>query len=142
MFASHSSSGGTSASCSNCAGVRLCFLSGTRYIVHPFFKHDNRFYHGREGDLFGALKFLQNKAFLIRLIAHSIAPAPMSERALVVRCAGVPVTNRNREEFKKSLDGFGSDVGNVHWNLEWFGFVKIRRPADSRLVSASRFLQC
>ena len=63
----------------------------------------------------------------------------MSERALVVRCAGVPVTNRNREEFKKSLDGFGSDVGNVHWK---FGFVKIRRTADSRLVSASRFLQC
>ena len=27
MFASHSSSGGTSASCSNWAGVRLCFLS-------------------------------------------------------------------------------------------------------------------
>jgi hypothetical protein len=53
-------------------------------------KRDNRFYHVREGDLFGGLKFLQNKAFLIRLIAHSIAPAPMSERALVVRCALIP----------------------------------------------------
>jgi hypothetical protein len=42
-------------------------------------------------------------------------PDPMSERALVVRSAGV-----------------GSDVGNVHWNLEWFGFAKMRR----------RFLQC
>src|SRR5271166_5273820 len=52
MFASHSSSGGTSASCSNWAGVRLCFLSGTRSIVHSFFKHDNGFYHVREGDLF------------------------------------------------------------------------------------------
>jgi hypothetical protein len=91
-------------------------------MVHSFFKHENGFYHVREGDLFGDLKFLQNKAFLIRLIAHSIAPAPMSERALVVRCAGVPVTNRYR-------DGFGSDLGNVHWNLEWFGFVKISRPA-------------
>src|SRR6266403_6310967 len=36
MFASHSSSGGTSASCSNCACVRLCFLSGTRSIVHSY----------------------------------------------------------------------------------------------------------
>src|ERR1700758_1384124 len=49
MFASHSSSGGTSVSCSNCAGVRLCFLSGTRSIVHSFFKHD------KKGDLFEAL---------------------------------------------------------------------------------------
>src|SRR6266436_8563407 len=53
MFASHSSSGGTSASCSNCADFRLCFLSGTRSIVHSFFKHDNGFYRVREGDLLG-----------------------------------------------------------------------------------------
>src|SRR6266481_8500456 len=53
MFASHSSSGGTSASCSNCTYVRLCFLIGTRSIVHSFFKHDNGFYHVREGDLLG-----------------------------------------------------------------------------------------
>jgi hypothetical protein len=110
---------------------KIVFFEWNEVHSSPRLKHENEFYRVREGDLFGAL---QNKAFLIRLIAHSIAPAPMSERALVVRCAGVPVTNRNREEFKQSLDGFGSDVGNVHWNFEWFGFVKIRRPADSRLV--------
>jgi integrase/recombinase XerD len=33
-------------------------------LVHSLFKHDNGFYRVREGDLFGALKFLQNKAFL------------------------------------------------------------------------------
>jgi hypothetical protein len=78
-------------------------------MVYSSLKYDNGFYRVREGDLFGALKFLQNKAFLIRLIAHSIALAPMSECALVARCAGVPVTNRNREEFKKSLDGLCED---------------------------------
>ena len=34
MFANHSSSGGTSESCSNWARVRLFFLSGTRSILH------------------------------------------------------------------------------------------------------------
>src|SRR5258707_9224817 len=35
MFASHSSSGGTSESCSNRACVRFLFLSGTRSILQP-----------------------------------------------------------------------------------------------------------
>ena len=56
-----------------------------------------------KGIFFGDQKSLQNKALLICLIAHS-TPAPMSERALVVRFAGI-----------------GSDVSNAHWNLEWFG---------------------
>ena len=46
MLDEFASSGGTSASCSNCARVRLCFLRGTRSIVHTLFKHDNAFYRG------------------------------------------------------------------------------------------------
>src|SRR3984893_639812 len=38
--------------------VRLCFLSGTRSIVHSYFKHENKFYNVREGDLFGRPFFL------------------------------------------------------------------------------------
>src|SRR5260370_71477 len=82
MFASHSSSGGTSASCSNCAGVRLCFLSGTRSIVHSFFKHDNAFYHVREGDLFEALSRSYKQGIAM---AAAVVRAPQeSERACVV----------------------------------------------------------
>jgi hypothetical protein len=78
----------------------------------PSFKHDNRFYRVREGDLFGALKFFTKQG----VSDPSNCPFDSSGsnvRACVglVRCAGVPVTNRNREEFKKSLDGFGFDVG-------------------------------
>ena len=51
----------------------------TKNQVHGLFlfKHENAFYHVREGSLFGDLKSLQNKALLICLIAHSIAPAPI-----------------------------------------------------------------
>src|SRR6478609_4757008 len=48
-LASHSSSGGTSASCSNCAGVRPSLYNGVNSFIRlsPFIdlKHDNGFYH-------------------------------------------------------------------------------------------------
>jgi len=61
----HSSSGGTSESCSNWARVRLLFLSGTRSILHPYLNMRMGFIVLEKGIFFGDLKFLQNKAFLV-----------------------------------------------------------------------------
>jgi hypothetical protein len=44
MLASHSSSGGTSASRSNSVRVSAGYLTGTRSIFAACFKPDNRFY--------------------------------------------------------------------------------------------------
>ena len=48
----HSSSGGTSESCSNWARVRLLFLRGTRSILHPYLNMRMDFIVLRKGPLF------------------------------------------------------------------------------------------
>src|SRR5271165_1510831 len=85
MFASHSSSGGTSAS-SNCAHVRLLLLSGTRSIVHFLFKRDNAFYHVRKGN-----------CRFDRSVPSRLAPVRVSRRlASTSRAAALPESGQAR----------------------------------------------
>ena len=67
-------------------GMHPVFLTTRSDIPCPRpFKRDNEFYRVREGDPFGNPKsFAKTRQFWSRLIVPSTAPAPTSERELVL----------------------------------------------------------